>query len=145
MSTKQWNKCNSQRQAISICPNMHKSWALPLTLFFPDSAQVISSGTKLICLAAQSCLTLCEPINCSPPGSSVLGIFFPGKNTGVGCHFLLQEILPTQGSNPGLSHCREMLYHLSHQGTINRDFSCNMILKVSFKQLRPLIKNKKQT
>ena len=91
MSTKQWNKCNSQRQAISICPNMHKSWALPLTLFFPDSAQVISSGTKLICLAAQSCLTLCEPINCSPPGSSVHGIFFPGKNTGVGCHFLLQK------------------------------------------------------
>ena len=31
---------------------------------------------------------------------------FPGKNTGVGCHFLLQEIFPTQGLNPGLPHCR---------------------------------------
>ena len=40
----------------------------------------------------------------------------PGKNTGVGCHFLLQGIFPTQGSNPGLSHCGWMLYHLSHQG-----------------------------
>ena len=41
----------------------------------------------------------------------------PGKNTGVGCHFLLQEIFPTQGSNPGLPHCGQTLYHLSHQGS----------------------------
>ena len=34
---------------------------------------------------------------------------FPGNNTGVGCHFLLQGIFPTQGSNPGLLHCRQML------------------------------------
>ena len=40
---------------------------------------------------------------------------FPGKSTGVGCHFLLQGIFPTQGSNPGLSHCRQTLYRLSHQ------------------------------
>ena len=40
---------------------------------------------------------------------------FPGKNIGVGCHFLLQRIFPTQGSNPGLRHCRQMLYRLSHQ------------------------------
>ena len=37
---------------------------------------------------------------------------FPGKNTGVSCHFLLQEIFPTQGLNPGLLHYRQMLYHL---------------------------------
>jgi len=41
---------------------------------------------------------------------------FPGKNTGVGCHFLLQEIFPTQGLNPGLPHHRQTLYRLSHQG-----------------------------
>ena len=40
----------------------------------------------------------------------------PGKNTGVGCHFLLQAIFPTQGLNPGLLHFRQMLYCLSHQG-----------------------------
>ena len=40
---------------------------------------------------------------------------FPGKSTGVGCHFLLQGIFPTQGSNPGLPHCRQTLYPLSHQ------------------------------
>ena len=43
---------------------------------------------------------------------------FQGKRTGVGCHFLLQGIFPTQGSNPGLSPCRQMLYHLSHQGRV---------------------------
>ena len=41
---------------------------------------------------------------------------FPGKSTGVGCHFLLQRILPSQGLNPGLLHCRQMLYCLRHQG-----------------------------
>ena len=64
-----------------------------------------------------SCVpTLCGPMDCSPPGSSVHG-FFPGKNTGVGCHFLLQGIFPTQGSNMGLPQRRQTLYRLSHQGT----------------------------
>ena len=40
---------------------------------------------------------------------------FPGNSTGVDCHFLLQGIFPTQGSNPGLPHCRQTLYRLSHQ------------------------------
>ena len=40
---------------------------------------------------------------------------FPGKSTRVGCHFLLQGIFPTQGSNPGLLHCRQLLYCPSHQ------------------------------
>ena len=42
---------------------------------------------------------------------------FPGKSTGVDGHFLLQEIFLTQGSNPGLPHCRQTLYRLSHQGS----------------------------
>ena len=41
----------------------------------------------------------------------------PGKNAGVGCHCLFQGIFLTQGSNPGLLHCRQ-LYHLSHQGSL---------------------------
>ena len=43
---------------------------------------------------------------------------FPGKNTGVGSHFLLQGIFPTLGSNLGLLHCRQILYHLNHQGSL---------------------------
>ena len=68
------------------------------------------------CLVTQSCLTLFDPMDCSPPGSSVHGDS-PGKNTGVGGHALLQGIFPTQGLNPGLPHCRQILYHLSHQGS----------------------------
>ena len=42
---------------------------------------------------------------------------FPGKNTGVGCHSLLQGIFPIQELNLGLLYCRQILYHLSHQGS----------------------------
>ena len=63
---------------------------------------------------AQSCLTLCNPMDRSLPASSVHGDS-PGKTTRMGCHALLQGIFPTQGSNPGLLHCRQILYHLSHQ------------------------------
>ena len=68
-----------------------------------------------LCLA-QSPPTVCDPVDCSPPGSSVHGDS-PGKNSWVGCHALLQRIFPTHGSNPGLPHCRQILYHLSHQGS----------------------------
>ena len=57
----------------------------------------------------------CDPIDYRP--SSLLCSWnSPGKNTGGGSHSLLQRIFPTQGSNVGLSHCRQILYHLSHQG-----------------------------
>ena len=68
------------------------------------------------CLVAQSSPILCDPMDCSLPGSSVYGDS-PGKNTGVDGHALLQGIFPTQGSNPGLPHCRQILYRLSHQGS----------------------------
>ena len=51
----------------------------------------IVNDYQVLCLVAQSCLTLCNPRDCSPPGSSVHGDS-PGKNTGAGCHALLQEI-----------------------------------------------------
>ena len=77
----------------------------------------------MLCLVVQSCPPLCSPIDCSPTGSSVHGDS-PGENTGVGCHFLLQgifqprlEIRSNQGSNPGLLYCRQILYHLSNQGS----------------------------
>ena len=65
-----------------------------------------------ICMKfAQSCLTLCDPMEESTkllcPWNA------PGKNTGVSCHSLLQRIFLTQGSNPGLLHCRQTIYHLS--------------------------------
>ena len=50
-----------------------------------------------------------------------LSMGFPGKNTGVGFHFLLQGILPTQGTNLGLLHCRETLYHMNQQGSAREE------------------------
>ena len=61
------------------------------------------------------CPTLCDPVACSPPGSSVHGIL--QAFSGVGCHFLLPGIFLTQGSSPCLLHCRQILYHLSQQGS----------------------------
>ena len=55
------------------------------------------------CLVAPSCPTLCDPRRLCSWDS-------PGKNTEVVCHFLLQGIFPTQGSNPSLPHCRQILY-----------------------------------
>ena len=68
----------------------------------------------MLCLIAQSSPTLCDPMDYNPPGSSVHGDS-PDKNTEKGCH--VQGIFPTQGSNPGIPHCRWILYHLSHQGS----------------------------
>ena len=61
---------------------------------------------KVKVFVAQLCLTLHGPMDCSPPGSSIHEDS-PGKNTGVGCHALLQGIFP--GSNLGLPHCRQIL------------------------------------
>ena len=65
-----------------------------------------------------SWLTLCDPMGCSPSGSSIHRILWVLiEPTGVGCHLLLQGISPTQGSNAGLLHCKKILYYLSHQGS----------------------------
>ena len=88
--------------------------------YYGDSIQGLTSislhldpcGLLLLCLVAQSCPTLCDPSDCSPPSSSVHGDS-PGKNTGVGCHAVLQGIFPTQEWKAGLSYCRRILYHLS--------------------------------
>ena len=70
-----------------------------------------------VCLVSQSCPTLCDQWTVATrllcPRDS------PDKNTGVGCHALLQGIYPTQGSKPGLLPQRQILYQLSHQGSSN--------------------------
>ena len=73
----------------------------------------MGTGMYVLCLVVQSCLTLCDH---SPPGSFVHENS-SGKNIAVGCHSLLLGIFPNQGLNPGLLLCRQILYHLSHQGS----------------------------
>ena len=67
----------------------------------------------LYCVCTQSCLTLCDSLDCCPPGSSVHGIF----QARVGSHLLLQRIFPTRGLNLCLLHCRQILYLLSYWGS----------------------------
>ena len=88
-------------------------------------------------LVAKSCLTLrphgLKPTKFLRPWDS------PGKNTGVGCHFLLQGIFLTQESNPGLQHCRQILNRLSYQGSPN--LGC-MQVKIRSTSLLLLISSK---
>ena len=65
-------------------------------------------------LVTESCPTLWDPMDCSPPGSTVYGIP-QGKNTGVAFHSFPQGIFPTKGLNPGLPYCRQIIHYLSHQ------------------------------
>ena len=85
-----------------------------------------ASGHGLCCCALRSVAQLgpmlCDPTNCNPPGSAVHGDS-PSKNTGVDCP--LQGIFPTQGSDPGVLHCRRVLYQLSHQGITWTIFTSN--------------------
>ena len=70
------------------------------------------TSDRCVCSVVQSCLILCDRMDCSLPGWSVRGDSL-GKNTGVGCHALLQGIFPTQESNWSLLYCRPILHHLS--------------------------------
>ena len=74
----------------------------------------------------QSCPILCDPMDCSPPDSSVHGDS-SGKNTRVGGHAILQGIFPTQELNPGLPHYRWFLYSLSCQGVEVTSFLSNKL------------------
>ena len=85
--------------------SQQQSWQTEVDPSFPGvftlSPSVMSDSLRLHEL--QPTRLLC------PQGS-------PGKNTRVGCHSLLQDIFPIQGSNPGLLHCRQILFRLSDQG-----------------------------
>ena len=77
----------------------------------------------LVVFVAKSCPTLCDPTDSSP--ARLLCLWdFPGKNTGVGCRFLLQGLFLAQGSNPSLLHYRRILYHLSRQRSLNWSSNC---------------------
>ena len=102
----------------ALAPDLPYNGCKPMVWF--QNVFRFSRGGKLcshniVCLGAQPCPTICDPMDCSLPGSSVHEDS-PSMNTGMGCHALLQGIFPTQGLNPGLPHCRRILYCLSLQG-----------------------------
>ena len=96
------------------------------------------NNCAVMCLVAQSYLTLCEPIDYSLPGSSDHGDS-PGKNTGVDWHALFQGIFPTQELNQGFLHCRQILYQLSYQGSPIQWLSYSNSLQQTVLQSKSLI------
>ena len=101
-----------------------------------SAVQHCESATRA-CLVAQLCPTL-RPRGLQPT-SLLCPWDAPGKDTGVGCQALLQEIFLTQGLNPGLPHCRRILYHLSRQGSprISSPYTNNSCFSVSFPSFPP--------
>ena len=75
------------------------------------------NSTKKESEVTHMCPTVCNPMDCSPPGYSVHGIFQARILEGIAISFSREGIFPTQGSNPGLLRCRQTLYPLSHQGS----------------------------
>ena len=113
-----WNQsCHTQ---LLLASAHACSFPNPMTIcslyFLSHITWLLSGISSLLFLVAQSCPTLCDPMHCSPSGSSVHGDS-PGENTGVDCHAPPPRIFPTQGLNPGFPHCRWILYCLSHQGS----------------------------
>ena len=97
------------RWAITLV-EISSMWAGNLNYFFHcynPSSWYNESGKKKKVKVAQLCPTLCNPSSWNSPG----------QNTGVGSLSLLQGIIPTQGLNSGLPHCRRILYQLSYQGS----------------------------
>ena len=101
--------------------------------FFSERFQSLSITE--VSEVAQSCLTLCDPIDSGLPGSSISGIFQARVLVWVAVAFSTGSF-PTQGSNPSLLHCRQTLYHLSHQGSSCPINSCNFGVPMGGGELR---------
>ena len=103
-----------QRKPLN-CPRLlGQFWGLPCAGYSPVSfSQQVEGALEMRpggVLVAQGFFVIPWTVACQAlcPWDS------PGKNTGVGCHSLLQGIFPSQESNPSLLHCRWIIYRLSH-------------------------------
>ena len=99
-------------KATNWDPFMYMHGWIP-SVFIWNYHNIVNQLHAVLHLVTQSCLTLKWLLDCSPPGSSIHEDS-PGKDSGVGRHALLQGIFPTQGSNSGLPHYRQILYCLNH-------------------------------
>ena len=83
-----------------------------------------SASLNIVTFLCVSCSVVSDSVTPQTEAyQASLSMGFSGKNSGVGCHSLLQEIFPTQGLNLGLLHCRQIVYHLSHQRSSPVTFS----------------------
>ena len=99
---------------LAICMSSLEKCLLKSLAHFQQNYQVFFILRCCCCLVAKSCAILCDPMDCSLPGSSVHGIF-QARILQMGCHFILQGIFPTQGLNSHLLHWQADSLLLSHQ------------------------------
>ena len=104
--------CCSPFTCLPFLPCLFQCWRSP-RFCLPENRCL---NPDCYCFAAKSCLTLLQPHGLQP-ARLLCPWDFPSQNTGVGCHFLLQGIFPTQRLNPGLLHCRQIFYCLIHLGS----------------------------
>ena len=108
------NSMNRVYMYQSQSPNSSPAFSLGIhfsLLYICVSISVLQIRSIQFSSVTQWCLSLCDPMDCR--------LFCPWnspKNTRVGCHSLLQGIFLTQGSNPSLPHCRQILYHFELPG-----------------------------
>ena len=100
-------------QSCAVFPHIGQE-CFPILITVSGDPQVVLPFVALndhasVCYSVPLTGRACDPTDC--PWNS------PGQNTGVGSRSLLQGIFPSQGSNPGLLHCKQILYQLSHKGS----------------------------
>ena len=111
-----FSPCAGSFVGAQRCLHSHVQW--PSAFQFQDNFRLVVCGRgPYVCvcvLVTQLCPTLCDPMDCTHPGSSVHGILQATTLEQVPISFS-RGIFPTQGWNPGVLHCRQIPYHLSHQ------------------------------
>ena len=115
----EWGEEEDKWSAFYECPQVTQGSSLPPRLPShpsPSSHSCLVCAWSCCCLVTRSCLALLQPHGLQ--STRLLCLWdFPGKNTGVGCHFLLQGIFLTQGSNLCLLHWQVGSFPLNHQGS----------------------------
>ena len=124
ITLKSWNSKKYYKFQIILYKGKKKiHLSYQVWLFNNFILSLLLMKVKVKVLVTQSCPTLCDPTNCSLPGFPVHGILLARALEWVAVTFF-QGIFLTQGSILGVLHCRQILYHQSHQGSENTLFIC---------------------
>ena len=143
------NPMNSMKRQDSLPAINREAASIIVALFSIEPSQYRNiperSKRQQAWVHPQSCQTLCDLIDCSPPSPQTVAHQeipgpwdFPGKNTGVGCHFLLQGIFLTQGSNSHLLlSCtgRQILYCCTTREALTKEAWQRTIQVIKFVNL----------
>ena len=111
----QWKNIYSLEKAQRLCPSLENTSLNVKVVITEYKITCILAGIKKV-LVAQSCQTLCDPMDCNLAGSSVHGIL-SGQEYWSGKPLPFSGNLSNPRADPGLLYCRQILYHLSPQGS----------------------------